>query len=115
MDTPHSTKPEDDEIEMTDLAMPLSTEERKLSSFQLGVLKLQRPLSRRKIRSFTTLSILTLVALVIFANVQSDLTILGNAHDVMTSFLIQHHLLASNVSAEPPAIKPSVVILPQND
>ena len=115
MDTPHSTMPEEDEIEITDLAMPLSPEEKKISSFQLGVLNLQRPLSRRKFRSLTTMGILVLVAFVIFANVQGDLAILGNARDVMTSFLIRHHLLASNVPAAPVTIKPSVVILPQND
>lgn len=115
MDTPHSTMPEEDEIEITDLAMLVSPEETKISSFQLGILKLQRPLSRRKFRLLTAMSILALVAFVIFANVQGDLAILGNARDVMASFLIQHHLLASNVPAAPVAIKPTTVILLYND
>lgn len=114
MDTPHSTVPEEDEIEITDLAMPHSPE-KMIASFQLGILKMQRPLSRRKFRTLTTICMLMLVILVIVANEQSDLAILGNAHDVMTSFLIQHHLLASNVPAAPVIIKPSLVILPQHD
>ncbi|MHB8597392.1 MAG: hypothetical protein ACYDER_11350 [Ktedonobacteraceae bacterium] len=62
-----------------------------------------------------TLSILALVALVIFANMQSGLAVLGTVQDDVTAFLVQHHILPNNAPPAPLVIKPSVVILPQKD
>lgn len=72
----------------------------------------QRSLNRKRFRLLTTLCILALVALVIFANMQGSLAVLGTARGDVTSFLVQHHILPNNAPLE---IKPAVVILPQKD
>jgi len=63
----------------------------------------------------TTLCILLLIALVVFANEQGGLAILGSTRDSLTAFLVQHRLLPNNAPPAPLVIKPSVVILPQHD
>lgn len=107
--------PEANDIEITDLEMPLPVEKRPGSGLQQYIISWQRSLNRRRFRFFTTLSMLLLVGLVIFANMQSGLAALGTAREDVTSFLVQHHLLPNNAPPAPLAIKPSVVIQPQKD
>ncbi len=90
-------------------------EKQPLADLQQYMIMWQRSLNRKRFRLLTTLSILALVALVIFANMQGGLAVLGNARDDVTSFLVQHHLLPNNAPPAPLVIKPSIVILPQKD
>ncbi len=106
---------EDDDIEITDLELPFSDEKPPLAGLQQYMITWQRSLNRKRFRLLTTLIILALVALVIFANMQSGLAVLGTAHDDVTSFLVQHHILPNNAPPAPLVIKPSIVILPQKD
>lgn len=114
--TEHAQLPqEDDDIEITDLEMPQPDEKRPLAGLQQSMITWQRSLNRKRFRLLTTLSILALVALVIFANMQSGLAVLGTARDDVTSFLVQRHILPNNAPPAPLVIKPAVVILPPQD
>ncbi len=90
-------------------------EKQPLAGLQQYMISWQRSLNRKRFRLLTTLSILALVALIIFANMQSGLAVLGTARDDVTSFLVQHHILPNNAPPAPLVIKPSVVIVPQKD
>ncbi|MEO8970952.1 MAG: hypothetical protein ABI406_05035 [Ktedonobacteraceae bacterium] len=118
MDIPEHTElttEEDDTIEITDLEMLAPAEKQQTSGLEHVMLTWQRSLNRRRFRLLTLFCILLLIALVIFANEQSGLAVLGSAGSNVTSFLVQHHLLPNNAPPTPLVIKPSVVILPQND
>lgn len=117
MDIPEHTEPatEEDEIEITDLEMPTTGEKQQTAVLQHVLLTWQRSLNRRRFRLLTTLTMLLLVALIIFANEQSGLAVLGSARNTVISFLVQHHILPNHAPPAPLVIKPSIVILPQKD
>src|SRR5579871_4712303 len=87
---------EEDDIEITDLDMHAPEEKQQTSSLQHVMLMCQHSLNRRRFRLLTSVVIVLLVALVVFANEQSGLAALGSARNNVISFLVQHHVLPNN-------------------
>ncbi len=104
---------EDDDIEITDLDATFSDDKKPRVGLQQQVVMWQRALNRRRFRWLTALSILVLVVLVMFANLQGELAVLGMVRGNVTSFL--YHVLPHSEPPAPLVVKPAVVILPAKD